>query len=314
MEENKNFQFNSSSSNNSGGGNYSNGSYNRPSGYGGSSTPSGYSSSGGTNGAPKGPSNDKDENLRRLQQQLNRNTGEEEQKKRKRRFIIWFFIILLLVGLAGVGIYFFLRGSGGSLDLGHTIRLSVDMEDHSASEESKIEVKTIYPGNAFPVEISVRNANNYSGDSEHLDVVPIFVRFKIELRFDSLQSGLLYDEYCKHKGYIASMDEYNKYSEGYSNTSHIIVPTVQSANWTWDEDGDGFYYFNSRLESQENIILFSGISFDFHNTKNWMAGERATIIITAEAVEGNANNIGEGEAWGSAPERWINDIKARYGA
>ena len=302
MEERQNSQFNSggwqSSQQNNGSTSGTGGSFGGSGtggSYGGSSANSGVSwggygkGSSGTN-QPSGPNGgngeqDEFERLKRLQQQLNQNNKDDEKKKRKLRFIIWFFLILLLIGLLVVGAYFFIKGTG-SVDLGNTIRLSINMDEklEGGSETNSIKVAKIYPGNSFPVELSVRNANSFYGDSEHLDVAPIFVRFKIELVIDNMS---------------------------YPN---VIVPTVQLNNWVCGQGDqfDGFYYYNHRLESQESIILFSGITFDFANTENWMAGKSASIVITAEAVEGNGNNLGNGEAWGTAPEFWINSMKQQY--
>ncbi len=274
MEESKNFQFNSS-----GYPGYTPGSSSSNGAFSGGNTPS-SSSSNNINDA------DKDARLKKLQQQLNRNNNNDEEKKRKRRLIIWIILILLLLALIGVGIYFFIKGSG-TVDLGHTIRLSIDMDEdlEGSSSEDSITAKEIYPGDSFAVEVSVRNSNDFTGDNEHLDVVPIFVRFKVELIIDD------------------------------ASYSNVIVPTVQTGNWVMDDsaDSDGFYYYNGRLASQESIVLFSTITFDFANTENWMAGKSANIVITAEAVEGNPNNLGGSEAWGTAPEAWLTQMQERYG-
>ena len=242
-----------------------------------------------TNANNKNLQNNQDESLKRLHQQLNQD-NDNNKGKRVFKIIMWVVLVLLLVGMAGVGIYFFIQGQG-EINLGSSIRLSVNVDERleGSTEADSITRKQIYPGNSFPVVVEVRNSNNFGGDSESLNVVPIFVRFKVELVIDN---------------------------QTYNN---VVVPTIQQNNWcVYDEDveqkpWDGYYYYFGRLVNHESVALFTAITFDFANTTNEMAGKDAVINISIEAVEGEGKNIGGSEAWGSAPDEWLNFIYQNFG-
>ena len=237
------------------------------------------------------PQNNDDERLKKLHQQLNQSSGDGEKHKRRFRVVIWVILILLLVGLAVAGVILFVRGSG-NLDLGTSIRLSVNVDERleDTTTDDSISKKKIFPGHSFPVVVEVRNSNDFSGDSETLEVAPIFVRFKVEL--------------------ILENKTYN----------NVVVPTIQASNWCGGEEltndtytWDGYYYYYGRLISQESVPLFTAITFDFANTTNDMAGKSAEIKITVEAVEGDAINVGASEAWGSAPNQWLSYVQQNFG-
>lgn len=228
--------------------------------------------------------------LRKLSQQLSPQSGNNEKKKRRRRIIIWIILIILLLAVIGAGIYFFIKGQG-SIDLGTNIRLSINTDEKLDADagDKPISATAIYPGESFPIVVEVRNSNNFDGDSTTTDVAPIFVRFKVELKI------------------------------GDKIYNNVVVPTIQANNWciynpeTETRPSDGYYYYYGQLISHESVVLFSNLTFDFANTTNELAGKNAEIIITAEAVEAKGENIGEGEAWGSAPDVWLNYIKTNFG-
>ena len=242
-----------------------------------------------TSGSSSAHSVDNQDKLKKLQQQLNTRNSDDD-KKRKWRRLLWLLLLLLLIAIVGVGVYFFIKGSG-ELDIGRTIRLSVNVEEKldGSTAEGLISTQTIFPGQKFPVVVEARNSNQFTGDSEYMDVAPIFVRFKIELLIED---------------------------KSYNN---VIIPTLQTSNWcVYDEaveqkPWDGYYYYNGRLSGQESIALFTQIAFDFHNTTNEMAGKNALIKVTVEAVEGEGKYIGGSEAWATAPDVWINFIHQTYG-
>lgn len=227
--------------------------------------------------------------LKKLSQQLSPQGGNDK-RKRKLRLVIWIILILLLIAIVGVGVYFFIKGQG-EIDLGSNIRLSINTDEKLDTESGDTPISTtkIYPGESFPVVVEVRNSNNFGGDSSTTDVTPIFIRFKIELKI------------------------------GDKIYNNVVVPTIQSSNWciynpdTETRPSDGYYYYYGQLVSHESVVLFSTLTFDFAKTTNEMAGKNAEIIVTAEAVEAKAENIGEGEAWGSAPDAWLTYIQNNFG-
>ena len=121
---------------------------------------------------------------------------------------------------------------------------------------------------------------------------PLFVRFSIILEVDG---------------------------ESYNHVVVPVMPDLALENWhiyNKDEevDGyvwDGYYYYYGSLGKNQSLTLFDEVEFDFHDTHNSFGGKTARVVINIEAVHGNVENLGvePGNAWSTAPRRWINNMQ-----
>lgn len=243
-------------------------------------------------------SSGQDQDLRRLSEQLNRHDDNDDRKEKagawiKRILII--LLILILLGGVGVAIYFFSQNKG-NITNGAQIKLSaylsenLDPEEGSMLEQS-IYYKEIYPGNKFPVSVAVRNSDNFSGDIDE-DGANIYVRYKIALIVDGKE---YYDII------LPSISDIE------SKNWHIYSADEESENYKWD----GYYYHYGYLKPQQSLSLFNEIQFSFEKLDNSFGGKRGQIEVYIEAIQADTANIGteEGNAWNTAPRRWINNMK-----
>ncbi len=240
------------------------------------------------NSGAQGPvSNEsRDEQLRRLGQQLNKNPNK---KKKGSKWII-IILILLLIGLAGFAVWYFLQNKA-EIDAGSTIRISMDVPQEIEGVVGDIYKpdNRISPGDKYDVVCKARNANNFGGDSTTAeDQTPIYIRFKVVLVVDGV--------------------EYNNMviPNPVSSMWHIYNKDEESADYVWDN----YYYYYGKLNYNASVELFNTLTFDFENIPNEFGGKSGQIIITIEAVEANKEIIGvSGGAWESAPKRWSDNMK-----
>ena len=235
------------------------------------------------------------ESLKKLNEQLRSDSRSEDRKEAVGGFVKKLLIILLIVILLagiGVAIYFFAKNTG-SVTSGGVIKLSIAVSeniDNMSPDNPSISTSEIYPGDQFGVKCIIRNADSITGDNDTTGQ-SIFVRFSITLELDGVQ---------------------------YNNIVIPVIPDLAKENWhiynkEEEVEGyvwDGYYYYYGSLIADQSLTLFEEVKFDFHNTTNAFGGRDAKIIINVEAVQADINNIGEekGDAWNTAPRRWINNM------
>lgn len=245
-------------------------------------TPSG---SGYTPNSSQG-STSRDDQLKKLGQQLNQN---QNKKKKGGRWVI-ILLILLLVGLAVVAVWYFLQGKA-NIEEGGTIRISMDLPEEMEGVVGDIYKpdNKISPGDKYDVVCRARNANNYGGDSSDVaDQTPIYIRFKVTLIVDNKE----YYGMVKPNPVEGFWHTYNKSEE--------------AEDYVWDN----YYYYYGKLNYNASVELFDTLTFDFKNIPNEFGGKTGQIVITIEAVEANKDIIGvDGGAWESAPKTWSTNMK-----
>ena len=267
--------------------------YNQPrpqgtSSYGPSSTPPrpGMPPSQAPNQSGQNQQYNKDESLRRLGQQLNKSP----KKERKGGRIIVILLIVLLVALLGVTIWYFLQNRR-EVDTGNSIKISMDVTEEVEGSVGEITLTSepINPGDQFTVICKARNANNFKGDAEEDETVPIYLRFTVILEVDGVQ---YYDLLLPNPT---------------SSNWHIYNPEEEAEDYVWD----GYYYYYGKLNYNASVELFDTLTFDFEKIPNSFGNKPANIIIKIDAVEANLDIIGvNGGAWETAPKKWCENMKA----
>lgn len=244
------------------------------------------STSGGNVSQSNNQNTSRDEQLKKLGQQLNQNPNK---KKKGSKWII-IILILLVVALGAFAIWYFLQGKSDIED-GNAIRISMDVQEIIDGTVSDIfkEGTTISPGDSFDVVCKARNANNFGGDNvDATDQTPIYIRFKIVLIVD----GKEYYDMVTPNAVEGLWHTYDKDEE--------------DANYVWDN----YYYYYGKLNYNASVELFNTLTFHFENIPNSFGGKEGQIVITIDAVEANKDIIGvEGGAWESAPKTWSTNMK-----
>ena len=240
---------------------------------------------------------DYDEGLKRLGSQLNDNDPKHNKEHDvggivKRILVI--LLILILLGGIGVAIYFFTKSPNNITQAGIinlSTKVSENLEDVSPTNPS-ISTAEIYPGEKYSVHCMVRNSESIDGDDNLNEYSNIYVRFTILLEID----GKTYNNVI-----VPVITDLAKESW------HIYNPEEEVEDYVWD----GYYYYYGSLSKNQSLTLFEEIEFDFHNTINSFGGKNARITINIEAVHADAENLGveAGNAWSTAPRRWINNMQ-----
>lgn len=271
-------QYNQNSQSTSGGSFSSSNSTNTSSGY----TPSGsgYTPNNNQSGG------NRDEQLRKLGQQLNQN---QNKKRRGGKWVI-ILLILLLVGLAGFAVWYFLQGKT-DIESGSTIRISMNVPEEIEGVVGDIYKpdNRISPGDKYDVVCKARNANNFGGDSaDATDQTPIYIRFKVTLIVEGKEyNGMVVPNPVEGFWHIYNKDE-------------------EAEDYVWDN----YYYYYGKLNYNASVELFNTLSFDFEKIPNEFGGKTGQIVITIDAVEANKDIIGvDGGAWESAPKTWSTNMK-----
>lgn len=243
------------------------------------------------------PVNDnQDDELRKLGAQLNR---DDKGDKRgvvggviKRVLII--LLILILLGGIGVAIYFFTKTPTTITQAG-IINISTQVTENLTDESdpnASITTAVIYPGDKYSVRCMVRNSESIDGDDNLNEYSNIFVRYSIMLEVD----GVSYN-------HILVPVITNLAKESW----HVYNPDEEDDNYVWD----GYYYYYGSLSKNQSLTLFEEIEFDFHDTLNSFGNKTAKVTINIEAVHADVDNLGveAGNAWSTAPRRWINNMQ-----
>ena len=245
------------------------------------------------------PNQNQVDDLRRLNNQLNRRDDDDTEEKKERiatffkRFVV-ILLVLVLVGGIGFAVYFFTQKTGAVIETG-TIKISTVLDKGLVNEsgtQNNIEADLIYPGNKYPVKCVIRNSDNPEGDDNPNQYSNIFVRYSIIVNVD----GVAYNN-------ILVPEIPNLRREDW----HIYNRDEEVASYVWD----GYYYYYGALTKNQQLTLFDEVKFDFHNITNEFGNKKAEILITVEAVHADTENLGVegGDAWNTAPRRWINNMK-----
>lgn len=237
-----------------------------------------------------------DENLRKLNSQLNRNDDDDDRKGAVGGFfkkLIIIILILILLGGIGVAVYFFTK-SPGNISQGGIIKLSTLVTENLTDEsgDQSISDLEVFPGEKYNIRCVVSNSDSTSGDDTPSEYANIFVRYTITVDVD----GRSYNNVV-----IPIMSDLSKESW------HIYNPEEEIDGYVWD----GYYYYYGSLAKNQRLTLFEEIEFDFHNTLNMFGGKSATITINVEAVHADVENLGveSGNAWNTAPRKWITNMQ-----
>jgi len=237
----------------------------------------------------------RDKQLQRLDEQLSKNSGNDGRAwDIIKRLLIILLIAILLAGI-GIAVYFLAKNTG-AVTGGGVIKLSMNVSENLSDEsgDQSISEKLIYPGNKFAVKCVIRNSDNIQGDQvDNINQYNrIFVRFSIALQVgNDMYNNMI----------IPLMTELQK------DNFHFYDPLEEQSDYVWD----GFYYFYGALNGNQSLTLFEEIQFDFHNIPNSFGAQDAKIIVTVDAVQADVNNLGEegGDAWNTAPRKWIQNMK-----
>lgn len=239
------------------------------------------------------------DSLKRLGSHLNDN-GDRNKNDRDvggivKRILIILLVIVLLAGI-GIAIYFFTKNPNNITQAGIinlSTKVSENLENVSPNTPS-ISNTEIYPGHKFSVNCMVRNSENIDGDNNLSEYDNVFIRYSIVLEID----GKTYNNVIVP--IITKLAEENWHN-------YLNNPDEEVSDYVWD----GYYYYYGSLAKNQSLTLFEEIQFDFHNTLNEFGGKSARIIINVEAVHASVDNLGvdAGNAWSTAPRRWINNMQ-----
>lgn len=244
-------------------------------------------STSGSNFSSSQNSGSRDEQLRKLGQQLNKTP----KNKKKGSKIIIILLVIILIALAAFAVWYFLQGKS-DLEQGNVIRISMNLPEEIDGQVADIYKKDnlVTPGESYQVHCWVRNSNDYHDyDQSVSNQTAIYLRFKVELIVDDVT---------------------------YNN---MVIPDAREALWhkyNSDEEAsdyvwDNYYYYYGKLNYGAAAALFENLTFDFENIPNSFGGKSAQIVISIEAVEANVNTLGtNGGPWETAPKTWINNMKA----
>lgn len=235
------------------------------------------------------------DNLRKLSSQLNNDNGNDKKEAAGKvvKTILISLLVLLLLGGIGVAVYFFTKDPASIMQAG-TIKLSTQVTENLKDESGDINLADIeiFPGEKYSVRCVVSNADKTTGDTNTSEYDNILIRYSITIEVD----GEKYNNVV-----VPIITDLSKKSW------HTYNPDEEAEDYKWD----GYYYYYGSLAKNQRLTLFEEIQFDFHNTLNSFGGKSAQIIIHVEAVHAVVDNLGVegGDAWNTAPRRWINNMQ-----
>lgn len=236
-----------------------------------------------------------DDSLRRLSSQLNTDSAKEERKEKAKgavKGIIVALLIIVLLGGIGFAVYFFTKNPTVITQAG-TIKLSTKVTQNLTDESGDISISDveIFPGEKYSVRCLVSNSDNADGDDNLVEYDNIFIRYSIILEI----GGESYNNVV-----LPVITDLAR------SSWHIYNPDEETEDYVWD----GYYYYYGSLEKNQRLTIFEEIQFDFHNTLNEFGDKEARITINIEAVHADPENLGveRGDAWNTAPRRWITNM------
>ena len=246
--------------------------------------------------APRGGQRSSVDDLKKLSSQLTSSDSEKKETAGKVvKIALIVLLIMLLLGGIGAAVYFFTKNPT-AITQGGTIKLSMQVTENLKDESGMGDVNLadikIFPGEKYAVKCMVRNADKITGDASTSDYDNIFVRFSISIEVD----GKVYNNVV-----VPIITDISKKSW------HVYNPLEEVEDYEWD----GYYYYYGSLAKNHSLTLFEEIQFDFHNTLNSFGGKSAQITVHVEAVHAVVDNLGveNGNAWNTAPRRWINNMQ-----